>query len=190
MPRIAIIYGTSEGQTLKVSERIGTTLEQQRDSVDIFHGANLSDEFELLDYDGIIVGASLHYTRFQRYIKQFIKDHVEGLTRTPSGFFSVSLGVIDDPEGINDISEDFVESLNWRPDRIANFAGALKYTKYNPVTRFMMKLISSAGNGETDTSRDYEYTDWEQVESFAKRFRNQVEKEIEVPKQRARQTAE
>jgi menaquinone-dependent protoporphyrinogen oxidase len=34
----------------------------------------------------------------------------------------------------------------------------------------MMRLIAGAAGGDTDTSRDYEYTDWEAVERFAMDF--------------------
>ena len=39
-------------------------------------------------------------------------------------------------------------------------AGALLYTRYNPLVRFVMRRISRANGGPTDTSRDYEFTDW------------------------------
>jgi menaquinone-dependent protoporphyrinogen oxidase len=33
-----------------------------------------------------------------------------------------------------------------------------------------MKRIASASGGDTDTSRDYEYTDWRDLGDFADRF--------------------
>jgi menaquinone-dependent protoporphyrinogen oxidase len=35
------------------------------------------------------------------------------------------------------------------------------------VTRRLIKLISWQAGGPTDTSRDYEFTDWEAVDRFA-----------------------
>jgi menaquinone-dependent protoporphyrinogen oxidase len=49
-------------------------------------------------------------------------------------------------------------------------AGALRYTKYNFFVRWMMKRIVAAAGGDTDTSRDYEYTDWQDLRAFADRF--------------------
>lgn len=33
-----------------------------------------------------------------------------------------------------------------------------------------MKKISASAGGDVDTSRDYEYTDWERLEEFASQF--------------------
>jgi menaquinone-dependent protoporphyrinogen oxidase len=50
------------------------------------------------------------------------------------------------------------------------FAGALKYTRYSWLKRMLMKHIAEKEGGDVDTSRDFEYTDWEQVTRFAERF--------------------
>jgi menaquinone-dependent protoporphyrinogen oxidase len=49
-------------------------------------------------------------------------------------------------------------------------AGALLYTHYNFFIRWMMKRIVATAGGDTDTSRDYEYTDWNDVRAFARDF--------------------
>jgi len=43
-------------------------------------------------------------------------------------------------------------------------AGALSYTKYNFLVRFVMKRIAKAQGASTDTSRDHELTDWEALD--------------------------
>ena len=53
---------------------------------------------------------------------------------------------------------------------VAVVAGALPYTRYSPLTRWMMRRIVAKAKGDTDTSRDYEYTDWEAVRRFAGEF--------------------
>jgi menaquinone-dependent protoporphyrinogen oxidase len=45
-------------------------------------------------------------------------------------------------------------------------AGALLYTKYNFIVRFVMKQIVKKKSGSTDTSRDHEYTDWAALDRF------------------------
>jgi len=58
----------------------------------------------------------------------------------------------------------------WTPQHVANFAGALPYRKYPWPLRLMMRFIVSRAGGDTDTSRDYEYTDWNAVDRFAAEF--------------------
>lgn len=50
-------------------------------------------------------------------------------------------------------------------------SGALRYSQYGFIKRHMMKRISrDMGNPDTDTSRDYEYTDWNDVRHFDEGF--------------------
>ena len=44
-----------------------------------------------------------------------------------------------------------------------------KYRTYFSYRLLMIIFVGLAG-GDTDTSRDYEYTDWSAVEAFAERF--------------------
>jgi menaquinone-dependent protoporphyrinogen oxidase len=61
----------------------------------------------------------------------------------------------------------FIHQTGWRPGRTVSFAGALPYTRYNPLIRFVMKRISRKAGHTTDTSRDHDFTDWGSVRSFA-----------------------
>ena len=53
-------------------------------------------------------------------------------------------------------------------------AGALEYSKYNPLKRWIMKRIAAKAGGGTDTSRDYDYTDWDDLQQFAEAFGRRV----------------
>jgi len=46
----------------------------------------------------------------------------------------------------------------------------LRYSRYDPITRWIMKKIAAKEGGPTDTSRDYELTDWEAVDHFAEKL--------------------
>ena len=46
--------------------------------------------------------------------------------------------------------------------------GRLAYTQYGILTRFIMRGIAAKSGGPTDTSRDYEMTDWTQVRNLAR----------------------
>jgi len=89
----------------------------------------------------------------------------------PSAFFSVSLtaSVEDDAERAvaEAVIEEFLADTGWHPNLTATVPGAVQYSKYGPIKRFVMKRISKNAGKETDTSRDHEYTDWEDVEDFA-----------------------
>jgi len=66
------------------------------------------------------------------------------------------------------------------------FAGALPYTRYHFFLRWVMKRIATMAGRDTDTSRDYEYTDWDEVARFAEEFADQVQPRARVqPETRA-----
>jgi len=46
-------------------------------------------------------------------------------------------------------------------------AGALRYPRYNWLDKRLIQLIMRMTGGETDTRREVEYTDWEQVRRLA-----------------------
>lgn len=73
-------------------------------------------------------------------------------------------------ETANRYGVDFVEQVGWHPSLIETFAGAVKYSQYDFITRFIMKMISKREGGSTDTTHDHEYTDWEAVSRFANKF--------------------
>ena len=162
MASILIIYGSTEGQTARL-------LKGDRLPPDI-----LPDTF-----DAVIIGASVHYGRFQGYIKTLVKTHLAALNNRPSAFFSVSGAAGSQKE--NDRIEAaktvgrFLEQTGWRPIRTATFAGAVVYTRYSPLKRWVMKRIMQSSGRDTDTSRDFEYTDWPHVEEFAEEFAASLE---------------
>lgn len=94
----------------------------------------------------------------------------------PSAFFSVSLSAAGDDTRADAerCLQEFVEETGWTPEQAELVAGALKYTQYNWLKRFIMKKISASAGGDTDTSQDFEYTDWAQVERFAEQFHDRL----------------
>ena len=89
-----------------------------------------------------------------------------------ASFVSVS-GASITPAGQHQ-AEDYVahfqDQTRWTPDQCELVAGAVRYTKYNWLLRFVMRRISKSKGLETDTSRDYEYTNWDAVDRFARSF--------------------
>jgi menaquinone-dependent protoporphyrinogen oxidase len=64
----------------------------------------------------------------------------------------------------------FCLKTGWTPAQVLHVAGALPYTRYNFITRSIMRRIAESQGDDTDTSRDYEYTDWAALGHFADSF--------------------
>lgn len=179
MATVLVSYGSSEGQTAAIAERIGDVLDEEGVDVTVVNANHPPANLDPGRYDGVVVGASIHAGRHQRSVETFVSTHRETLNRLPSAFVSVSLsaasadpGTREDAEGL---LEAFLEETGWEPDLTRAVAGALKYSEYGLLKRFVMKRIAGKERGDTDTSRDYEYTDWDELEAFALEFADLLE---------------
>ena len=73
-------------------------------------------------------------------------------------------------EAARDYIDDMQDDTGWTPTRSVTVAGALQYREYDFVTRLVMRVLMRHGDHPTDITRDYDYTDWEAVEGFARDF--------------------
>ncbi len=185
MASILISYSTSEGQTHAISARIADRCRRRGHDVTL---ADLGDEAPSFDgIDGIIVGSSVHYGRHGQAVRDFLTDHRDSLRALPTALFQVSLSsAVDDPErqaAAAAYVDELLEASGCDPDRIALFGGALRYSKYGFLKRLMMKRISRGATGDIDTSRDYEYTAWEEVDAFADDVAAFIEDRVQTARQ-------
>ncbi len=171
---VLIVYAGRYGQTAKIAHRIARVLETRGAATTVVRAGELPASPDLERFDVVIVGSSVRFGRHAREVRDFVCRHRERLDEVESAFFSVSGAAIGGtPEAEREAQryvDDFVEETGWRPGRIARFGGAVPYTRYDPITRFVLKRIQRKAGRSTDTSRDHEYTDWGAVERFAARL--------------------
>ncbi|MFC7202138.1 flavodoxin domain-containing protein [Haloferax namakaokahaiae] len=183
MASFLIGYKSREGQTAKVADRVASALEQRGHEVRTISVTEWSSADSIADYDAVLLGDSIHLGRHAKQMIRFVRDHRDELAVRPNGFFQVSLSAADpdDEDGQTETVtyiHEFVEKTGWEPDQIGVFGGALRYSKYGFITRYVMKRIARNNLGITDTSRDHEFTDWDEVETFALDFAVLVESQV------------
>jgi menaquinone-dependent protoporphyrinogen oxidase len=172
MTRILVLYGTTDGHTFKVATALADTLRAQVADTDVVNAA-LSQP-HASDYDAVIVAASVHAGGYQSDVHKWVQENATALDQRPTAFVSVCLGVLQkDPNGQAHVAEtvqQFVDTTKWKPSMRKLVAGALLYRNYNWIKRWIMKRIVAKTGGDTDTSRNYEYTDWNDLRAFAAKF--------------------
>lgn len=175
-----ILYGSMEGQTKKIAERLADIFRNKGYQATTQSGEQLPDNFSVDNFDAAIIGGSIHIGKYPAYLNDFVVTYSDWLNKVPSAFFTVCMAVnsvnASSREEAKHYGDKFIAQTGWTPRLIQTFAGAVKYTKYNFITRFIMKMISKREGGSTDTSRDHEYTDWESVGRFAENFLSEIEK--------------
>jgi menaquinone-dependent protoporphyrinogen oxidase len=170
MARVLILYATVEGQTAKVAARIAQHLHGRGHAVDSQRAETAPADLDLDGFDAVIVGASVHYGRHPGHLRALLRRHGAALAARRGAFFSVSLSARTKPPVAQRYLGNFLRQAGWQPQHTATFAGALPYSRYAGWKRLLMMAFVGLAGGDTDASRDYEYTDWDAVERFAAAF--------------------
>lgn len=173
--RFLIVYATTEGQTRKIVEFIAARLTASGDAVRLVDAAAVPADLDPRAYDRAILAASVHASRYQTAFEAFARSHAAALSAMPTSFISVSLAASGhdarDWKGLEACVTDLQRRTGWLASSVHHVAGAFRYTRYNFVTRWVMRYIAWRKGGPTDMSRDHEMTDWKAVEALATALR-------------------
>jgi menaquinone-dependent protoporphyrinogen oxidase len=178
MKPVGIFYATRQGQTKRIARYVAQRFEERGFETDVRDLATDAD-IDLEYYGFVVLAASVHTGHHESEMLKFIKRHRLELDAVPTAFVSVTLsqaGVERKTKtseqraqfdaDIRKVMDLFASDTGWRPKRWKSVAGALLYTKYNFILRWIMKGIARKAGGDTDTSRDFEYTDWSALDRF------------------------
>ena len=176
---VPVFFATSEGQTRRIAKRIASVLHDL--GLDSYAIDMAGPEAAKVDWNGVrgaLVGASIHVGKHQKAAARFVRTHAANLTRVPSAFFSVSLAAASknakEVEAAQNLARAFPPACGWAPARIESVAGRLAYREYGFFIRLVMKRIAKKEGAPTDTSRNYEMTNWEQVDKLAREMARRI----------------
>jgi len=174
MPRVLIVYGTTDGHTQKIAEAVADTFASEHWEATAVNARHAGRDLGPERYDRVIIAGSLHGQRYQHALRRWVRHHAAALNRAHTAFLSVCLAVLEHrPEveqELRNIMERFFDETGWRPSVSKVVAGALPYSRYGWLKKWIMKRIVAKSGGDTDSSRDYDYTDWEDLRQFTRRF--------------------
>lgn len=169
--RVLLLYASQDGQTRKIMEQIGKHLSIDW-NVDLY---DINDFFpeNLEYYHGVMIGAGLRYGYFPKSVVQFTHKYASIINAKKSAFAGICL-IARKPEKrsieTNAYLRKFLARSPWRPSLTTAIGGALFYPRYKWYDRLAIRLIMNITGGETDTSKEIEFTDWDQVSDFAQNF--------------------
>jgi menaquinone-dependent protoporphyrinogen oxidase len=188
MNKIGVLYATREGHTARIADRVAAGLIARGLLAEI-RNVRDPDSIPPLDrYCAVILAASVHAGKHEPEMVKFVKERLEELQSMPAAFLSVTLSEAgaERPDAtpeeharfsadVQSVLDTFFNETGWHPQHVKPVAGALLYTKYNFLIRFIMKRIARKSGGDTDTSRDYEYTDWLALDRFVEELSRELQ---------------
>ena len=168
MKKILLTYSTVDGHTKTICEKILSY--SKTSQVDILP---IDRSINIRDYDTVVIGASIRYGKYREEIFEFIKENEKLLNSKDNAFFSVNVVARKEnknkPE-TNPYLIKFLNKISWQPKILDVFAGKIDYPKYKFLDKYAIKFIMWITKGPTDTSKVYEFTDWNRVKSFAEKL--------------------
>lgn len=170
MNKVVILYCTTDGHTIKICQRVASVLNKAGSAVDIMEITS-ADPVQLITYDKIVIGASIRYGKHNANVFDFVSKNMELLNNNPSAFFTVNVVARKSNKNRPDTNpylNKFLSQVSWMPDKLAVFAGKIDYQKYALFDRWMIRLIMFLTKGPTNLNTVVEFTNWDQVEQFAK----------------------
>ena len=186
MCEVPVFYATTEGQTRRIAERVvAQLLELGLDSRAIRIASAEAGAIDWRQVRGACVAASLHRQHHQPEAVAFATRYHHELSAVPSLFISVSLSAasknVNEVRAAAKLAEALPLETGWTPWKVAAVAGRLAYTQYNWVVRWMMRRIALKEGASGDTSRDHEYTDWDEITRLTDRLAYQVRRREYFP---------
>ena len=165
--KLLILYSTVDGHTKYICEYISEKLNKEKDIT--IASIEESDQYNLSDFDEIVLGASVRYGYHRKNVYEFINTNKETLEKKKTAFFSLNLTARkpekNTPE-TNPYIIKFLKKVEWEPTIKGVFAGRLDYPSLDCANKLAILFIMVITNGPKDISQVYELTDWKKVDEL------------------------
>ena len=177
--RTAVFYATREGQSELVAQRVAEDLRARAIEADVINVKDIREPIDWGAYDAAFVVASVHAGHHEKEMIAFVKRSRRELEALNAPFLSLTLSQAGAELDANTQAQrdkahadalqmvaDFANETGWRFEHSLTVAGALKYSKYNILVKWIIKRIAHKAGFDGPTSRDYEFTNWPAVDRF------------------------
>jgi len=169
MANITLYHSSTRGQTAEICRRLAETITKASGASTLLAPIGEARTADLESAKIVVLGASIVYGKYRPAVQRLLEIHRELLHTKQTAIFSVNVTARkphrNTPES-NPYAARLLAMAGFTPNLAAVFAGKVDYPAYGPFDRFMIRLIMRITKGPTDTSRSYEFTDWEAVQDF------------------------
>jgi menaquinone-dependent protoporphyrinogen oxidase len=153
---VLIVYGSFLGSTKEIAEKLKTTLENKKISVDIMAAENKKEE--LAGYDMIIIGSAIHGAQPHPAVIGFIEKNRDALKLKRTAVFIVCITITSDKPDKKEAASRYPDkvAIGFTPVSTAVFAGTARDAGW--FGNWMGKMILGIKPGD--------YRDWKKIEEW------------------------
>jgi menaquinone-dependent protoporphyrinogen oxidase len=167
MSKILVAYGSTYRQTRQIAHRIANILWQANHAVHVCQVDKLRSSASLVEFDCILLAAPARGGHYQKLIREFARRNATLLNRVPSALVSVCAEAAGDPGRAEQYIDGLCRETGWYPKIARSFTG-VDGTRCGWPMRWYLKHINRWRGLPTTTSRAWEFTDWSEVDRFAR----------------------
>ncbi len=167
MSKILVVYGSTYRETGRMANRIAEALMYAGHGVDVYQADQFPDGVPLAAYDCFLLASPVLRGNHMKCIRQFARRYAALLNHAPSAFVSVCREAASDPRRAGEFLDAFCRETGWYPKVVRSFTGAVADTRDRKLPWYL-KLISRWLGLPANASRVWEFTDWDEVERFAR----------------------
>ena len=177
--RAAVFFATREGQAERVAQRVANDLRARQIPTDVIDVKDVHGVIDWGAYPVAFVVASVHTGHHENEMIAFVRRYRDELEERHAPFLSLTLSQAGAEQPHNTLVQretargdalrmitDFMKETGWRPAHIMPVAGALMYSRYNFLVKWVMKRIAHKAGFDGPADRDYEFTNWPAVDRF------------------------
>lgn len=171
MPDVVLYHSSTRGQTAEICRRLAETIAGASGASTLLAPIEEARTADLEDARTAVLGASIVYGKYRPAVRKFLETHRELLRARKTALFSVNVTARKPHRGTSENNPYMARLLamaGFAPSLAAVFAGKVDYPAYGPFDRFMIRLILRITKGPTDTSKSFDFTDWEAVRRFGR----------------------
>ncbi len=167
-PQVLVIFATWHGKARAIAEHIAAVLLANGVDAEPCDARTIWRDGIDASYDGVIVVSSVHFGTHSRLMQRVVRSTAPQLAKLQTAFVSIS-GAAASLDGLDESERyirRFLQATKWGPDFSYSCAGSIPFTQYGPLLRLMMKFTARVAGRGTDTTRDYDYTNWTALDAL------------------------
>jgi len=172
--KILIAYASFNGHTQVIAEWVARWFQEHGVTTELVNVVRQTPNNSLKAYTLVLLAAPIHMAKHHPAMIRFLREHVTELKLCQTAFVSVSGSAgLNTPSGkalAQGYSDTLVTQTGFSPNATLLLGGAYQFTKYNPLLRWIMTLITRKEGLKVEPKHDMVLTDYGDLGSFLERI--------------------